>query len=175
MAVPTRAAVVQASSPFIAEAQKVVGQRYRIVAYTGKAIAQYWSRVPLVIDLSDSTVAKDFPILQHHSTMLIIGHALSATNEGNRRLMLEGVVSAPSSAALEFVMAAKAGFPWRASVGASVRANRKVDANEEAVVNGRTFKGPVDVISANFYETSILPLPADDETSVSLVDTQKET
>ncbi|MCL1857448.1 MAG: hypothetical protein FWF84_07425 [Kiritimatiellaeota bacterium] len=177
----TAAEVVQAAAArpvtlsSVMEASEVMGQRYQILAYTGKAIAQWWSRVPLVIDLSASTISKVFPILQHHSSMLIIGHAESAVNEENRLLKLNGIVSVPSAASLEFVLAARAKFPWRASVGANTFAVKNIGANESVTVNGRTFKGPVDVVSVNFTETSILPLPADDETSVSLVGTRKET
>ena len=151
-----------------ADTKAVLGQRFNILAYGGGPIAQYWSEVPLVIDISASSVANVFPILQHHSTFRIIGHATEAVTT-SRTFGLDCVVSVPSAAAFEFVRAARAGFPWRASVGASVISRREVKAGEKVKVNGRDFIGPIVIVGAHFFETSILPLPADDETSVSLL------
>jgi hypothetical protein len=150
------------------DAGPVLGQRFNIVAYGGGPIAQYWSEIPLVIDISASTVAAVFPILQHHSTFRIIGHATDAVTTP-RVFALDCVVSVPGAASTEFVLAARAGFPWRASVGASVTSRRELKAGEKAKVNGRDFVGPLVIVGAHFFETSILPLPADDETGVSLI------
>lgn len=151
-----------------ADAKPVLGQRFHITAYGGGPIAQYWSDVPLIIDIAASTVASVFPILQHHSTFRIIGHAEEAVTTP-RAFGLDCIVSVPSAASFEFVRAARAGFPWRASVGASVISRRDVKSGETAKVNGRVIHGPAVVVGAHFFETSILPLPADDETSVKLL------
>ena len=146
----------------------VLGQRFEVKAYGGGPIAQYWSDIPLVIDIAASTVASVFPILQHHSSYRIIGHAVEAV-VSPREFGLDCVVSVPSEASREFVNAARAGFPWRASVGASVISRRELKAGEKAKVNGRDYMGPLVIVGAHFFETSILPLPADDETSVKLI------
>jgi len=151
-----------------ADAKAVLGQRFHITAYGGGPIAQYWSEVPLVIDISASTVANVIPILQHHSTFRIIGHATEAVTT-TRTFGLDCVVSVPSAASFEFVRAARAEFPWRASVGASVISRREIKSGEKVKVNGRELHGPVVIVGAHFFETSILPLPADDETSVKLL------
>lgn len=153
----------------VRSAKEMLGQRFNIVAYSGKPIAQWWSDTPLVIDIAASTVSKVFPILQHHSTFRMIGHATEAQNDGNKALSLDCVVSVPSEASLEFVEGARAGFPWRASIGSSVLKRTEYKAGQPVEVNGRKLSGPIVIIAANLYETSVLPLPADDETRVTLV------
>ena len=68
---------------------------------------------------------------------------------------------------------ARNGFPWQASVGAGVEEFELVKDNQQVLVNGRTFTGPLNVVrKATLGEISFVDLGADGRTSASVAATQ---
>lgn len=124
---------------------------------------------PVVVDLSGLRVsAKSRPILRDHDTSRIVGHTDEITvNSGS--IKVSGTVSAANEHAREVVESSANGFPWQASIGASVQKMSFVDKGETVEVNGRKFSGPLYVArQATLGEVSFVALGADDNTSASV-------
>jgi len=98
-----------------------------------------------------------------------VGHTNSIRVEEGK-LLASGVVSRDTGAAREIVVSAANGFPWQASIGASVEEFEFVKAQQKTIVNGREFIGPVNVIrKALLGEISCVDLGADGQTSASVL------
>lgn len=142
---------------------------FTIRAYNGGAMSVGGFMTPVVLDLAGMKVtAKSRPILLNHNPETPIGHS-TEVSIGARNVVVKGEFSVQNERTQEIINSAKAGFPWQASVGANVQALEFVDDGEKATANGRTFKGPVLIArKSQLQETSLVPLGADDSTSVKI-------
>ena len=151
---------------------------FSMVAYTGGAMRPRGFSTPVVIDLSGMKVeGKSRPIFMNHDSTKIVGHSTAIKTEGTN-IVAEGVISGGGEAAQEVIASGKKGFPWQASVGASVDSMEEVEAGSEAKANGQTFKGPVLIARATTLgEISFVPIGADGATSATVAasaDSQEE-
>ncbi|MCY3024584.1 MAG: HK97 family phage prohead protease, partial [Planctomycetota bacterium] len=149
--------------------------RFRMIAYTGGPMRVAGWRYPVIVDLSGLTIpSQNRPIRLGHDAAQGIGHTDSIRVDGGQ-LLAGGVVSRDTSAAKEVVASSRNGFPWQASIGASVEEAEFVKENQKAVVNGQEVTGPVNVIrKASLGEISFVDLGADGRTSASVAATAKE-
>lgn len=181
--VPSSLRIVEAElSPLVLQAAEGDGEtklrRFSMNAYTGGRLALANFYHPVVVDLSGLKVsAKSRPILRDHDTSRIVGHTTDVQiNDGS--IKVSGTVSAANEHAREVVESSANGFPWQASIGASVQKMVFVDKGETVEVNGRKFSGPVYVArQATLGEVSFVALGADDNTSASVaagISTQSE-
>jgi hypothetical protein len=65
---------------------------FQLVAYTGAAIRQGWSRNPLVVDLAQIDASRPIPILYAHGKEMplldsVIGKSVEASNDGSQLLL----------------------------------------------------------------------------------------
>ena len=143
--------------------------RFRMVAYTGGAMRIAAWRHPVVIDLAGMEIpSQSRPIRFGHDPAAGVGHTDAIRVEGGQ-LIATGMISRDTSAAKEVVASSKNGFPWQASVGASVEEFEFVRENQKATVNGREFEGPVNIVRrATLGEISFVDLGADGGTSASI-------
>lgn len=142
--------------------------RFSVVAYTGGAMRLSGWGEPVVVDL-EGLEKSDRPIavLKNHDPDQVVGHAEVQVTQ--QRVYLRGVVSGAGDAAREVIESSRRGFPWRASLGASVRAMEYVHDGEEVKANGRTFRGPVSVArKSELGEVSFVPVAADSATSATV-------
>lgn len=142
---------------------------FKMEAYTGaKMQLGYWPS-PVVVDVAGISVSeKSRPILMNHDPLKIVGHTSSVKVVGGS-LFVDGVISGTGEAAQEVVGASKNGFPWQASIGASVKKTEFIEEGEKAEANGQSFDGPVYIIrQCNLGEISFCALGADDATSVTV-------
>lgn len=144
-------------------------RKFSMLAYTGGKMNIRGFFYPVVVDLAGLTVTqKSRPILRDHDPSRIVGHTESV-KVGGRNIAVTGVISAANEHAREVQDSADNGFPWQASIGASVQKLIRVDDGEKVVVNGRTFVGPVYVArQATLGEISFVALGADDNTSAQI-------
>lgn len=144
-------------------------RKFSMLAYTGGKMNIRGFFYPVVVDLAGLTVTqKPRPILRDHDPSRIVGHTESV-KVGGRNIAVTGVISAANEHAREVQDSADNGFPWQASIGASVQKLIRVDDGEKVVVNGRTFVGPVYVArQATLGEISFVALGADDNTSAQI-------
>jgi hypothetical protein len=135
--------------------------------YSGGIFNQWWSEYPLVLDLAGMELPnKPIPATADHTYQCgsTVGHIESVSIEDNA-LKASGVFSGVSEMRDQVVNAAMNGFPWQASMGATIRSAYLVKANEKVTINGREFSGPIYVVrSSKLREGAFCQLGADDDT-----------
>jgi hypothetical protein len=170
--VPSSLRIIEAAGePLVLQAAEGEAKlrRFSMLAYGGGKLALANFYHPVVVDLSGLRVsAKARPILRDHDTSRIVGHTDEITvNAGS--IKVAGTVSAANDHAREVVESSANGFPWQASIGASVQKMSFVDKGETVEVNGRKFAGPLYVArQATLGEVSFVALGADDNTSATV-------
>jgi phage major head subunit gpT-like protein len=147
---------------------------FAMVGYTGGLIRQEWSREPLVIDLAGMEIPSVVPIVFGHDYSLesVLGQA---TASADGQLVLTGKILAESEAATQVVRLGDRGYQWQASVGADVAEQQVVEAGDTIQVNGRTFEGPVRIVTRSLLrECSFVTLGADAATAVTITASSAE-
>lgn len=143
-------------------------KKFRMRAYTGGPMQVDWYSSPVVIDLAGLTAKAPVPILLNHDIYRIVGHA-DEVSVGDSALDLAGLISGASPEAAQVVASAKAGFPWKASVGARPDKMEFVGEGVTTKVNGKTFTGPLYVARrSTLGEVSFVPMAADPKTSAKV-------
>jgi hypothetical protein len=144
-------------------------KRFSMVAYTGGAMLTEGFFRPVVVDLDGMDASNQSrPIFKDHDETQIVGHT-DTVEKSQQRLKVSGVVSGVGQSASEVMALAKNGFPWQASIGASVLQTEFVDPGQSVKVNGRNFQGPLVVARKTVLkEVSFVPLGADDNTTASI-------
>ncbi|CAG0972648.1 hypothetical protein PHYC_01333 [Phycisphaerales bacterium] len=140
-----------------------------MLAYTGGAMRVAGWRHPVVLDLAGLSVpSQNRPIRFAHDPAAGVGHTDAIKVEGGQ-LVATGVISRDTATAREVVASSRNGFPWQASVGASVEEFEFIRESQKAIVNGQEFAGPVNVVrKATLGEISFVDLGADGRTSASI-------
>ena len=155
----------------IAAADAGAAPTFELIAYTGAAIRQGWSRSPLVVDLAGMNTAKaSIPILWSHERTLdaVIGKSTEILNDGET-LIIRGELLTEGDIPEKVARLARAGIPMQASIGADAANIENVNAGGNVTVNGREFAGPVSVVRASdLRETSIVLFGADARTSAAI-------
>jgi hypothetical protein len=149
--------------------------RFTMVAYTGGPMRIDGWRYPVVVDLAGLAIpSQSRPIRFGHDMASGVGHTDSIRVQDSR-LIAAGVVSRDTAAAKEIVASARNGFPWQVSIGAAVEQFEFVRESQTVLVNGREFKGPMNVVrKATLGEISFVDLGADANTSASVAASAKE-
>lgn len=147
---------------------------FSMVAYTGGAMRPAYFSGRVVVDLGGLRVsAKSRPIFLNHDPSKILGHTDKIDVSG--RIHVSGKLSAANESVREVAESADNGFPWQASIGASVERFEYVESGKKATANGRTFEGPVLIARKSFLqEISFVPLGADDNTSAKVAASKGE-
>jgi len=139
--------------------------RFSMVAYTGGPIRTLGFAYPVVVNLDGLSIPRQQrPVRFQHSALEGVGHTDRIVIE-NGKLIAEGVGSRDTPAAREIVASGKKGFPWQASIGASVEELEFIKRGVSVTVNGRTFRGPIYVAhKTTLNEISFVDLGADQRT-----------
>ena len=158
------------------DAQAARPRRFHMDAYTGGALAIAGWRFPVVVDLNGLTVRGGAKVYLDHDRAARVGH-IDGIQIEHGGLRVSGVISSTTQAAREVAADADNGYPWQASIGASVREVEFVGEGKMVTVNGREFAGPVNVARrAALQEVSFVGNGADDQTSASIAaEAAKET
>lgn len=146
--------------------------RFRMLAYTGAPMRVTGWRYPVVLDLAGLAIpSQTRPIRFSHDPVSGVGHTDSIRIE-NGQLVAAGVISRDTPAAREVVTSSKNGFPWQASVGASVDEHEFVKERQNVTVNGREYLGPLNVVrKSTLAEISFVDLGADAQTTATVAAT----
>lgn len=150
-------------------------RKFKITAYTGGAMQLEGFFHPVVVDLEGmATKSAALPILKSHQRDLIVGHT-DAIDIKASKINLSGVMSGIGDAAKEVAALADNGFPWQASIGATVQKLEFVAENQTAKANGKTFSGPVYIARKTVLaEVSFVPIGGDGATSASIAANQPQ-
>jgi hypothetical protein len=147
--------------------------RFSMVAYTGVPMRLEGFSAPVVIDLDSVQVPRQaVPALRNHDPNRMAGHT-TAIEVSPQRVKAAGVLSGLPEHTDEVRHTAKQGFPWQASLGASVEQPggkmEFVARGESCKVNGRNWDGPLYVArGATIREISLVPMGADGNTSAAV-------
>lgn len=143
--------------------------RFKMLAYTGGAMRVSGWRHPVVLDLAGLAIpSQRRPIRFAHDPAAGVGHTDAIKVEGGH-LIADGMISRDTAAAREIIVSSRNGFPWQASVGASVEEFEFIRESQKATVNGQEFTGPINVVRrATLGEISFVDLGADGRTSASV-------
>lgn len=150
--------------------------RFEIIANTGQPMTvEFWD-APVVLDLDGLKIPRqNLPLRFMHRPETGIGHTESITIEPDRTVRAVGVVSRDTEEAREVVASARKGFPWQASVGTTVEQYRFIPPQESVTVNGRSFSGPLYLVSkATLYEISLVDLGGDPGADAKLVSANRK-
>ena len=148
---------------------------FSMVGYTGAPMNLMWWDAPVVVDLAGMKVrSQALPIRRGHDSGRVVGHTESVSVE-NGQVTAKGVISFKTADAQEIVDAAKNGFPWQASIGASVGKTEFIQAGSQVTVNGKLLDGPLNVVRASSLdEISFVDIGADRNTSVRVAAKEME-
>ncbi len=143
--------------------------RFKMIAYTGGAMRVAAWRHSVILDLAGLNIPSQMrPIRFSHDPASGVGHT-DAIRIEQGQLIASGLVSRDTPTAREIVTSSKNGFPWQASVGASVEEFEFIREGQKVLVNGQEFAGPVNVVrKATLGEISFVDLGADGKTSVNV-------
>ena len=143
--------------------------RFRMLAYTGTPMRVSGWRHPVILDLAGLSIpSQSRPIRFGHDPLSGVGHTDSIRVEQGQ-LVAGGLVSRDTLAAREVVTSSRNGFPWQASVGASVEEFEFVKESQQVTVNGKQYSGPLNVVRrSTLGEISFVDLGADGATSASI-------
>ena len=143
--------------------------RFRMTAYTGNPMRVAGWRHPVILDLAGLSIPSQArPIRFGHDPLSGVGHSDSIRIEAGQ-LIAAGIVSRDTAAAREVVTSSKNGFPWQASVGASVEEFEFIKEQQTVTVNGKEHTGPLNVVrKSTLGEISFVDLGADGATSASV-------
>jgi len=146
---------------------------FHMVAYTGGKMTPRGFSTPVIVDLAGMAVpSNSVPILLAHDTSRIVGHSVEIPVTANN-ISASGIVSGTGEAAQEVRANSKNGFPWKASIGASVEKMIHVDEGDSVTVNNATFQGPCFVArKSTLGEISFVAIAADNNTSATVVASQ---
>ena len=167
---------LQAGTQWIAAANVADGpKRFSMEAYSGGTIRQAWSPDLIVIDLAGMQFKQQVPVVNSHRYEVgdVLGQTLSVRSDSV--LHIEGEILADTDVAGAIKGLAAAGYQCQASVGADVHSLKRVAEGDSVTVNGRSFVGPLRVVtSSTLREVSFVVLGADAETAVRVAAQQRQ-
>ena len=139
------------------------------VAYSGGAIKQWWSRWPLVVDLSAmDTTRQQIPLQYAHDSVTpdsLLGQTSAVENNG-QNLRVSGAFYPDGPVRDHVVARADQGHQWQLSIGADPGGLQFVEPGTKISVNGREWTGPLNVVRpSTLREVSVVRLGADPYTS----------
>jgi hypothetical protein len=162
-------AAVELDLTAAAEGQPPKRPTFSIHGYTGASMHVAGFHHPVIVDLAGlKSPSQRIPILLHHDPAQIVGATDAVTIDANG-VMLSGTVTGDDGPASSVITHAKHGFPWQASIGASVARNEFLKAGDKTTVNGREVTGPMFIArESRLFETSFVPIGADPQTTASV-------
>ncbi len=145
-------------------------KRFTMTAYSGAPMKLAGFSIPVVVDAKGVTWPTMPAILRDHLPEKIVGHADKIdANKKTGEILVEGVISGSGPDAAEVVASAAKGFPWQASIGATVEKSEYVEGGQKIAVNGRAHSGPLQVVRAcTLREISFVAVGADAATSAAI-------
>lgn len=143
--------------------------KFSMLAYSGGPMRVAGFRDLTIVDLAGlEPAAQSIPIRLNHDAEQGVGHADKVMNDG-KTLKATGVISRDTKASREIISSSKKGFPWQASIGASIQEREYLPEGETANINGRTVKGPLNVVrKSTLSELSFVDLGADTTSSANV-------
>ncbi|MBI9017362.1 MAG: Mu-like prophage major head subunit gpT family protein [Phycisphaerae bacterium] len=143
--------------------------KFSMTAYTGGKMNISGFAHPVVVDLDGLEIAsQSIPIRLDHKPTQGVGHTDRVIIQDGQ-IKADGLVSRDTSWARDVVKSGKNGFPWQASIGASIIDAEFIPNGNEVTVNGKSFAGPLYVVRKSILkEISFVDNGADSNTSAKV-------
>jgi hypothetical protein len=140
---------------------------FSMTAYSGGPI-DVGFEFPVLVDLAGMKWAAKVPIRLNHSRDHGVGHAVAIEVRADK-LYVSGVISRATPAAMEVVASGNNGFPWQASIGASIQRWKFIEEGKTVEANGKTHNGPlIHATKTTLVETSFVDIGADNTTTAKI-------
>lgn len=151
--------------PICFDSQQTKTADFVIEAYTGQTVDRWWGKLAIGVD--GIKAKKQIPIFRDHMRNAIVGYSQKTWTDGS--FFVSGKFSEVTESAQEVRGLAAEGFPWQASIGVRPLRVMAIKEGSKQDVNGKSLKGPAEIwLESEVFETSFVPLGADDGTSVSV-------
>ena len=138
------------------------------VAYSGGSINQYWSRIPIVVDLDGMKFSAQIPLLYNHINDPDYRLGAITASVRDNQLHVDGGITATSDRAKNIIHQAK-DFNWQLSIGAEAKRSELVEAGTKVTVNGREFTGPLNLVRESLLrEVSVVAVGASEDTHLRI-------
>jgi hypothetical protein len=149
--------------------------RFDMLANTGAPMRLAGWKYPVVVDLAGLSIPSQArPVRYGHDANAGVGHTDSIA-VANGQLTATGVVSRDTPQAKEIVASSANGFPWQASIGASVEESEFIKGDQSVTVNGQKLSGPLNVVTkSTLGEISFVDLGADGNTKARVAAMAKD-
>ena len=139
---------------------------FEIEAYTGETVDRWWGKLAIAVDGIKAN--QKMPILRDHERGDIVGYSMKSWADNS--FWVSGKFSKITETAKEVQALAEEGFPWQASIGVKPLTVVEIKSGTSMAVNGGVVDGPAEIwVESEVYETSFVPLGADNNTSVAML------
>jgi hypothetical protein len=166
---PSKLMMASIAVSLVAAAGEGKRPTFTMNAYNGGTmmLAGWWD--PVVVDLAGvKKMNANIPALRQHDFNRVVGHCENV-DISPVGINAAGVISGTGPDADEVAGAARNGFPWQASIGASPDRIEYLEAGSKATVNGKEITGPATIVrECTLYEISFVPVGADMTTSTTV-------
>jgi len=139
------------------------------IAYSGGKIRQWWSDIPVVVDIAGMTLAAQVPLLYNHinDPHYRLGE-LQIAKTADKIAVSGGSIHQETDLAREIVAQGKK-YDWQLSIGGAPQATETVPEGETRFVNGREQSGPFNCITkSTLREVSVVAVGADSDTHLKI-------
>jgi len=138
---------------------------FLIEAYTGQTVERWYGALSIAVDGIQAKQA--IPIFLNHNPEDIVGHSVDTYIDNS--FFVAGQFSEVTKAAKETRELSAEGFPWQASIGVRPLKVLSLEKDNSHIVNGQFLTGPAEIwLESEVFETSFVPLGADDKTNISV-------
>lgn len=118
---------------------------------------------PVVVEVNGIKFDAVTPVHRDHDPKRPVAHTTNVTCDG-KQLSASGAFSIDNADSREIIQGTDNGFPWRPSVGLKLLQWRMVREGETCHANGRTFVGPLLLVTdSSLTEIGLVTTPGDGE------------
>ena len=138
------------------------------VAYSGGTFRQGWDTRDMAVDLAGMEIKGQIPLLLSHMNWPDCRLGVIVASNDGKRLSVAGGIDLSDDQGKSIVEKGKT-YDWQLSIGADVIEAVAVPEGEERAANGRTFKGPILMITkSKLREVSVVAVGADSDTHLRI-------
>ena len=139
------------------------------IAYSGGAIRQPWSEMPIYVDLQGLTIRAQVPLLYSHTNEPYCRLGAVTATVADNQLAIEGGIDKDMPYAAGLIEAGKK-IPWQLSVGILIAAMEEIKPGESRTVNGQDVTGPAYVAAkSELQEVSVVAVGANANTQLNIL------
>lgn len=138
------------------------------VAYSGGTFRQAWDVRDMAVDLSGMEISSQIPLLLSHMNWPNCRLGVVAAVHDGKQLTVQGGIDLSDEQGRDIAEKGRK-YDWQLSIGADVIEAVAVPDGEERTANGRTFKGPILMVTkSKLREVSVVAVGADADTHLRI-------